>query len=596
MNYRRQLIILIPFVAWFFLQCTEYKQVQKDDWQTYYEKSGCLKTPRYDETAAYCRRLADASSWIEFADFGLSAQGRKLPLVIVDKDKRFSPQKPGTRKKAVVLIQACIHPGESDGKDAGLMLIRDIVLFGKYPQILDNVTLLFIPIFNVDGHERFSPYNRINQHGPEEMGWRVTANCLNLNRDYCKADAPEMRAWLALFNAWLPDLLADCHVTNGADYQYAMTYSVETHDNMCRPVLAWTKDAFVPYIEGKMAESGFPLFPYVSPKDWYDLTSGLCSFAWGPRYSTGYGVVQNRPFLLLETHMLKPYKIRVDATYELLRHSLQCVAQDPRQLMRAVQEADSVTAQLPAGSEYVLQYDETSDSTLVEFKGVAFHKEKSDISGGEIVQYDSVPQIYTLAYFDKVKPAETARLPYAYLIPPEWHDVIGRLSAHGIVIRRLNQPVTLSVESYRFNSPSWRAEPYEGRHSVTFEQTPITQQRVFAKGTAVIFMNQRTNRVIAHLLEPKGPDSFVAWGFFDAIFERKEYAEYYILEKLAHEMLAENDSLKMEFEQKLATDTAFAANPRERLYFFYKRSPFWDAWMNVYPVGKVMKMVALPVE
>jgi hypothetical protein len=201
-----------------------------------------------------------------------------------------------------------------------------------------------------------------------------------------------------------------------------------------------------------------------------------------------------------------------------------------------------------------------------------------------------------MAFFDKVKPVETTTIPYAYLVPPEWHDVIAVLKVHGVELHWLKEPVTLTVESYRFKNPAWKEQPFEGRHCLTFEQTPVTQQRTFSEGTAVIIMNQRTNRVIAHLLEPKGPDSFVAWGFFDAIFERKEYAEYYVLEAMARDMLAKDDALKKEFEKKLASDSSFAASPRERLYFFYERSPYWDAWMNVYPVGKVMKEVVLPVE
>ena len=573
------------------LSCTK----KVEDWETYYEKSGCLETPRYAGTMAYCHRLDKASPWVKVTDFGLSAQGNKLPLVIIDKDRNFDPPSYESRKKPVVLIEACIHPGESEGKDAGLMLVRDIVIHQKFPEILNNVTILFIPIFNVDGHERFGPYSRINQNGPKEMGWRTTATNLNLNRDFLKADAPAMRAWVRLFNAWLPDLLADCHTTNGADYQYVMTYSLETHENMTEPVRKWTVDLLMPYLEKNMVESGFPMFPYVSPKKWHNVTSGLTGFAWGPRYSTGYGVVQNRPFLLIETHMLKEYKPRVESTYELLKHLLQIAADETKSLQQAVRQGDRLTAETLAGSELPLKLELTSDSSIIDFKGIGFHIEQSEISGGEWIKYDTTPKDFKIPFFEKVKPTETAVIPYAYLVPPEWHDVIDLLRLHGVKIQRLKEPVTLNVNSYRFSNTSWKEQPYESRHMVEFEQTSLTEERTFPKGTAVIIMNQRTNRVIAHLLEPKGPDSFVAWGFFDGIFQRTEYTEYYVMEKMAREMLAKDEELKKEFEEKLATDTSFAASQRERLYFFYKHTPYWDKTYNLYPVGKVMKEIELPV-
>ncbi len=269
-----------------------------EDWATYFERSGGKATPRYDETIAYCRRLAAASKWIEYTSFGTSPQGRDLPLLIIDKDGKFVPQE--RRKKAVLLIQACIHAGESDGKDAGLMLARDIAITKKLEHLVDGVTVLFIPIFNVDGHERFGPFNRINQNGPEEMGWRVTAQNLNLNRDYLKADAPEMRAWLALFNQWLPDFFIDCHVTDGADYRYVVTYSLETRGNMASNLTEWTRDVYQERIEKMMADDGFPLSPYIFFKKRHDPESGLVSWVAGPRFSQGYTAVRNRPGLLID--------------------------------------------------------------------------------------------------------------------------------------------------------------------------------------------------------------------------------------------------------------------------------------------------------
>ena len=568
-----------------------------EDWETYYEKSNCKKTPSYDETIDYCRRLAKASEWVKYASFGKSPQGRDLPLLIVDKDGNFTPQKVRSSGKIVVLIQAGIHPGEIDGKDAGLMLIRDMVINKKLSNLLERVTLLFIPIFNVDGHERSGPYNRINQNGPEEMGWRVTAQNLNLNRDFLKADTPEMQAWLPLFNKWLPDLLVDCHVTDGADYQYVVTYGMEIYANVAKPLRQFSIKVMEPFLNKRMDKDGFPMSSYVMFRDWNDIKSGLRSGAAGPRYSTGYGVVQNRIFYLIETHMLKDYNIRVTATFRLLIHLMQLANNYAGEIKNINMQADQLTATslqekyLPLRMRY-----SPKDSIFIDFLGVEYEKVPSKISGTDwVIYHPEKPKTYRMPYFYKVFPTDSALVPYAYLIPQEWKLQIDRLKLHGVKVHYLAKDTTLHVSSYRFKNAKWRQTPYEGHHRVGFDLETVCEERQYPAGTAVILLNQRTNRVIVHLLEPKAPDSFVYWGYWDTIFERKEYAEYYVLEKLAREMLAKDPALKAEFEYKLANDSAFAANPRQRLYFFYTRSPYWDEKKDLYPVGKLLQPVKLPL-
>src|ERR1044072_4006598 len=218
------------------------------EWLTHAEQTDYRETPRYDETIAYSKRLDQASSLIKFQSFGLSGEGRELPLLIATEDETFTPEAARQAGKAVVLIQACIHAGEPDGKDAGLALLRDIAITRTRPELLRNLVVLFIPIYNTDGHERSSPYNRINQDGPAEIGWRTTSTYQNLNRDYMKADTPETRAWLSLWNHWNPDLFIDCHVTDGADYQYNITYQHEHHAGIAPTVLAWEEKV----IDGKV--------------------------------------------------------------------------------------------------------------------------------------------------------------------------------------------------------------------------------------------------------------------------------------------------------------------------------------------------------
>lgn len=555
--------------------------------QTPCERSAGQITPRYDETVAWLRELAETSPQLRMTSFGISPQGRALPLVIADQSGRFAPGDHAERTdRVVVLVQACIHAGESCGKDAGMALLRDLATNTEPTRgLLDRVTLLFIPIFNVDGHERFGPFNRVNQNGPREMGWRVTARNQNLNRDYLKADLPEMRAWLRLFNAWQPDFFIDIHSTDGADYQYPITYALETWGNMDPGLTAWTER----YRDGMvkaMAGEGYPMAPYVSFRDWHDPHSGLKAGAARPRFSQGYTALQNRPGLLIETHMLKPYPVRVASARELVRHTLRWCGDHAAELRDLVNAADRHAASPAFRAEpFPLSFTSTGDSTLVEFLGVAYETETSAVTGGQWNRFSDRKLTSTLPYFDKLRPDVTADLPEAYLVPPEWTEAIERLEAHGVGFTRLAEPVELAIRTWKFRNPTWRERPYEGHHPVTFEAEPWTETRLFPAGTAVVDMNQRTARVIAHLLEPKGPDSLVQWGYFDPIFERVEYIESYVIEAMIPDLLAANPSWAAELEQAKADNPEFAADPWAIRYWFYARTPYYDSRVGVYPVG-----------
>jgi hypothetical protein len=561
----------------------------QDEYTTYYEASGYQETPRYDATVDYCKTLDKASRWLKYTSFGESPQGRELPLLVADKDGRFTPSGRRRGDKAVLLIQACIHSGECDGKDAGLMLIRDIAVTKQYPELLDHVTVLFIPILNVDGHERFGPFNRINQNGPKEMGWRTTAQNLNLNRDYLKADAPETQAWLRLFNAWRPDFFVDCHVTDGSDYQYVITYIMDVFGNMVPPVTRWTADVFLSAVKADMIEAGYEMSPYVMLTEWPNPKSGMYSWVSMPRFATGYTSLRNRPGLLVETHMLKDYRTRVSATYELLRQTMIRLNEEHESLRRAVAEADRY-----AGSDqlrktlFPLQFraDRERPKTI-DFKGIDFEAIESELTGGTWYRFNGKPVTFEVSYLDRQVPTVEVDLPEAYIVPPEWQEVIERLELHGVELDHLEEPRTLAVSSYRFENVSWRERPLEGRHPVSFEVLEIREERVYPAGSVVVDMNQPAAQVAAHILEPQGPDSYVYWGFFDAIFEQKEYAESYVMEAMARDMLAADDSLRREFEEKKETEPEFAGNPRTILNWFYQHTPYWDRWKDVYPVGKI---------
>ncbi len=566
---------------------TIISSAQNEHLETFYEKSNFLETPHYDETIQYAKLLAASSEYIQYTTFGKSLQGRDLPLLIVDKNKNFTPESVKRSGNAILFIEACIHPGESEGKEAGFMLIRDILINNKYPELLENTTLLFIPIFNTDGHERFSPYSRINQNGPKEMGWRTTANNLNLNRDFIKADAPEMQQWLKLFNDWLPDMFIDIHTTDGADYQYQMTYGMHIMGDMNPQQTDWQK-AYLEELEKDLLKDDVLMFPYVSFRRWHDPRSGLVRRTASPRYSTGYWAYQNRPALLIETHMLKDYKTRVDATYHLLRHTIDILDHQHKDLIQMNANADVDAANLINEKFTLSYYTSQKDSTTVKFKGVEYDIVHSDLTDDIWVQFSDKPKDYDLVLFDKLMPGATIKMPEAYIIPAEWTEVIDRIKMHGIEYHLLEEAKEFEIETYKFSNVQFANFPFEGRQMIhDFNLQEIKMKKTFYPGSIIIPMNQRTAKIIAHMLEPIGPDSFVRWGFFNPIFERKEYVETYVMEKMAREMIQENPDLLDQYKQAIKERPDIYNNQWDKLFWFYALTPYWDQQKDIYPVGKI---------
>jgi hypothetical protein len=554
---------------------------------TWWEKSDFTETPRYQETIEYARQLAEASPIISYQVFGTSPQGRDLPLLILDQDGFSTPEEVNRNGKLKVLIQACIHAGESEGKDAGLALFRDIAINHKELD-LDHITVLLIPIFNVDGHERFTPYSRINQNGPKEAGWRTTATNLNLNRDYLKADAPEMQAWLQLFNRWDPDFFIDCHTSDGADYQYPVT--IEYNGFRSQLLDQWLSGSLIPGLTRAMETSGYPIFNYVSFRKWHDPRSGLVEHVPGPRFSTGYVSARNRFALLIETHMLKDYKTRVLGTYYLLEHTLKLVAPEIAAIKGILRTADSLTASEEFRSRPCVLDCKPSmtDSVPVEFHGVDYTVEKSDLTGGNWYHYGHTPTGYSLPLFNRQVPTLQVRLPEAYVIPAEWRDVIRRLDWHGIRYEVLKEPTVLNVETYRFSEPHWTDGSYEGRQILeSFRMDTIRMERLYAAGSVRISTSQPNARLIAFMFEPMTEESFLRWGFFNTIFEEKEYVETYVMEKMAREMIGKDPGLKDRFDKLKREDPAFAANAYAQLMWFYRQTPYYDPTIGLYPVGKL---------
>jgi hypothetical protein len=565
-------------------------------WQTRAERSGYRLTSDYAETMRYCRTLAAGTEWIRLESYGTSGQGRDLPLLIVSRERAFTPEAARATGKAIILIQNGIHSGEIEGKDASLALVRDITVLHARQSLLDHAILLVLPIFSVDAHERHGKYNRINQNGPEEMGWRTTPIGLNLNRDYLNAEAPEMRALLSkVFTRWWPHLLVDDHTTDGADYRHDVTYGFNHGPGVPEAVDRWLTGAFEGRVVPRLAAMGHLPAPYLEFRKDGDPMSGIDFGNSRPRFSTGYGPLQCRPAILVETHMLKPYENRVHGTYDLLVALLEEINAHPRELTDAVAAAEAEVIARgrqrdPAQREVVLD-TKTSDRSLpFPFKGVTTTLEASDIAGGPVPRYGDTPWDTVVPLYRDIVPTLTVRQPAGYLVPQEWSVCRDRLDLHGVRYRRFAKEWSDTVEVERVLEWSWANRPDQGHRPVTISRVATERRwRTFHPGDLWVPLDQRSALVAVHLFEAQAPDGLAYWNAFDSVFEPKEYAEDYVMEPIARTMMAADTALTREFRARLAADTAFAHSSAQRIDFFYRRSKWADPEQNLIPVARALK-------
>ena len=550
-----------------------------DPWITPIEASNFDATPSYAATRAWLERLVAASPLLRLEVFGHTAQGRELYAI--------RAAKPGTAPKPLLFVQAGIHAGEIDGKDAGMMLLRDIALRGK-DTLLDRADLVFVPIFNADGHERTSAFNRPNQRGPGNQGWRTTAQNLNLNRDYLKADTPEMKAMIGLLRKYRPALYLDLHVTDGLDYQYDITFMFNGWDGRyahSRSIGRWLDSRYRAAVTAALARAGHIPGPYVDSPDGRHPDQAIRLVADQPRYSTGYADLARIPAVLVEMHSLKPYRQRVLGTYVLVEESLRLVGAEGVAIDAAI-AADR--ASRPA-TEVISWKDAPKPLFVIpDFKGIAHQAYKSTASGVNEVRWLGRPVTRRMPVLGQV-PDKVITLPAAWWVPVTKPEVIALLKLHGIAFETLPAPRTLNLDMVRLTKPKTLAAD-EGH--IPLDPGGLThamRQETFPAGSVRVPSAQPLGLLAAAMLEPESPDSLLAWNFYPEILMRTEYIEGYVIAPLAERMLAADPKLRRAFAAKLAADPKFAADPEARLGWFYQRTPYYDDRYLLYPVGRELK-------
>jgi murein tripeptide amidase MpaA len=564
------------------------------------EKTGFNETAPYAEAVEISRRLERASRFVKVLDIGTTPEGRNMIALVVSKDRAFTPEAAAKTGKAIIMIQSGIHAGEIEGKDPVLMLVRDMTVAKRYAAWLDHAIFVIIPVFNVDGHENVSLYHRPSQNGPKATGTRATAQRLNLNRDYMKADTPEMRAWLKVFNSWMPDFLIDNHVTDGSDMQYDVTWDMARNQDIAEAAGAWVRDKYVPELDKRMAADGHMVAPYGALRN-VDGKREFFMEVFSPRYSHLYSAVQNRPSLLVESHSLKAAKTRAWAHYDIMRHTFDIICADPDSLRRAVREADKEMAaragDRSAPAVYLAGRVSASKSHPLLYHALKNAPFKSEVTGAMVTHYTGELDDIQTVIHDQIDTTVEAQVPLGYLIPSAYSSVADILAYHGVEMERTTKPIEQVFETYRFTGTK-TAQGTEGHVMLTLEPRLVKERIKIPAGAYWVPMRQRRSRLILALLEPQAPDSLAAWGFLNSVFFSEgagggrggrgglDLGEY-LSEPIARKMMADQPELRKQFEAQLAADPKFAADPRARLAWWFEKSKYEPEENGRYPIVRV---------
>ncbi|MVT10743.1 M14 family metallopeptidase [Chitinophaga tropicalis] len=559
---------------------------QKTDLSTRYERSGGKETATYQECISYYKQLDKQFPQISMQEIGNTDSGFPLHLVTYSPSGDFNFSSLRKKNKRIILINNGIHPGEPDGIDATMMLLRDLALDKK--KLLDNIVLAIIPVYNIGGALNRSTNFRVDQNGPEAFGSRGNAKNLDLNRDFIKADSRNARAFHQIYQLTDPDVFIDNHVSNGADYQHIMTLLTTEYGKMGGEMGSFLHKEFEPGIYQLMKDKGYDLVPYVNH---FGETpdNGWITYAEGPRYSSGYTTLFHTFGFVPETHMLKPYPQRVTATYALMECFISYVSRHSEQikdLRNRAKEQDRTRQSFP------LEWNvDTSRYSYITFKGYAAGYKPSEISGLPRLYYDrSQPYEKKVKFYDYTVPGNFVQKPEAYVIPQGWWNVLDILKNNNVVMHRFTQDTVIAVETYHIADYKTVPRPYEGHYLHTGIKVTNTKDSLrFRKGDYYIPMNQLANRYLIETLEPTGGDSFFAWNFFDAILAPKEGYSPYVFEDIAAEYFKTDKALQAQLKEKQVSDSTFAKSGSAQLHFVYERTPWAEPGYLRYPVYRVIK-------
>jgi hypothetical protein len=562
---------------------SNYILKQDYDFTTVFEKSGGTETATYEEVIEYYANLAAVYPTVSLQQIGETDSGKPLHLAVYSREKQFDLNN-ARKENTVMLINNGIHPGESDGIDATMMLFRDLAQ-DSIP-LPENTVIAAIPVYNVGGALNRNSFTRTNQNGPKEYGFRGNARNFDLNRDFIKADTKNTRSFYQIFHKVDPDVFIDTHVSNGADYQYSLTHLFTQHNKLGGESGKYVKVDMMPALKKALRKKNLDITPYVNVFN--DIPEkGFSQFLDNPRYSTGYTSLWNTFGMMVETHMLKPYDQRVMGTYEVLRSMIDITDEDSK-LIRKLRKQAITDFPKRANYEFDFEVDSSKTSTL-KFKGYEGEINKSEVTGMDRLKYDrEKPFTKEITYFDNFKPARQVSIPQGYIVPQAWYTVVDLLKLNNVEMKRFDKDTLLQVQVYRIEDYQTGKNPYEGHYPHSATKVSATTEKVrIQKGDFFIPIEQRAARYLMTVLEPESPDSFFNWNFFDSILQQKEGFSPYVFEDIAREFLDDNPEIEEEFLEKKKNEPDFARNWYAQLDWIHKQSDYYEKSHLRYPVFRI---------
>ncbi len=551
-------------------------------------------TATYHEAIDIYKKLARQHPQLELREYGSTDSGFSLHLAILSTNGNFDADSLRSSETQILMINNGIHPGEPCGVDASMLLLKDYLEKEELQKYLEKTVIVIIPLYNIGGALNRNSTTRANQNGPESYGFRGNAQNLDLNRDFIKCDSKNAQTFNQIFAEWQPDVFIDNHTSNGADYQYKLTLVTTQHNKLDPNLAKYLNKEMLPHLYGEMAKTEYEMTPYVYARSTPD--EGIAGFLDLPRYSSGYAALFNSISFMPETHMLKPFKDRVESVRIFMDRMIKLMHIDHKKIQSARKKAiENTKTKNKFELNWVLNME---NPEKINFKGFEAKYKPSEITGHSRLYYDrNAPYEKEIPFFNNYVSTLNVTKPEAYIVPQANHEVIQRLQWNGVEMQKLTEDIELEVELYKIEDFKTTDYAYEGHYLHSkLKVKKSTQKWLFRKGDYVVFTNQPANRYIVETLEPQAPDSFFSWNFFDGILMQKEYFSSYVFEDLAAKYLEENPELRARLEKKKAEDEKFAASTRTQLNFVYQNSPWHEKTHRVYPVGRLIQKIDLPIE
>jgi hypothetical protein len=582
MNYVK--LFLLTFLLASF-GCKD--EIDADELKTVFENTGGLETATYAEGIDWWTKLEDASPFVRMETFGETDAGLPLHLIIINGKRNFSRENILESSQLICLVNNGIHPGEPDGIDASMLFARDLVSDPDFEEKHKDVVVLIIPFYNVGGALNRSCCSRANQNGPESYGFRGNARNLDLNRDFIKCDSKNAKSFNELFSSWDPDIYLETHVTNGADYPYTMTFLTSQADKLGFGLGDYVRNDLSDYMYKAMQDEGDEMIPYVnlfgdSPD------AGYTCFYDSPRYSTGYAALHLSIGLLTETHMLKPFKQRVESTHRFMHHLMNHLTESSQKIQALRKAAHTEILNL---GEFAIDWElDSSRSTSLPFKGYEAYYDTSNVTQKPQLFYNqNKTWEKEIPFLNFMKPSNIIKAPHYYLMPTAWNDVVELLRLNRVEMKLIERDTTLDVVAYEMLDFQTAKSPYEGHylHNNCKTEKQYWNKTLQAGSYYLIDLNQKKKRFIFETLEPEAPDSYFNWNYFDEILQQKEWFSSYVFDAKAEEML-KDPKIKKVYDEMMVKDPTFSESTMNQLYFLYRNSEHYERERHmIYPVFRI---------